>query len=388
MFMSGYFYAGNGRATWLVSNDPMPNPDSYDGRLLAFNGGQTLGGAYQHPGAAVDAGPVSLRFSDDRHGTLTWDGGTVAIERYAFQHGSTPSLQPKTGWWWNPDESGRGFSVELQGDHMFIGAYMYDADGNPIWYVADALMESPTVFRGPLLQFANGQTLTGAYRAPTPPASAGSLTIQFSGDNSATVTLSDQKATHYSKGAQSFSIVPQFLNVIAPALIPAERWIGNFEYTRTFKNDMGYNEVIVDVPMMTWFNVQGVSGDLANLRYPISYRIESGFAVVNLKQTVSSPGVVCEIDASYSADQLIGSLTVNANGSYVGDVSSADVLVPVTQKCMISGQALQHTINLPDHISFHFSGSLDGSGAMKGRAPDPGIQFVTLTGTWQFTPRF
>src|SRR3954471_10662186 len=59
MFLSGYFYADDGRAKWLVSNDPMPQENAYDGRLLAFANGQTLGGGYHAPGAGVDAGPIS-----------------------------------------------------------------------------------------------------------------------------------------------------------------------------------------------------------------------------------------------------------------------------------------------------------------------------------------
>ena len=28
---------------------------------------------------------------------------------------------PENGWWWNPAQSGRGFSIEVQGDTMFLG---------------------------------------------------------------------------------------------------------------------------------------------------------------------------------------------------------------------------------------------------------------------------
>src|SRR4051812_25932188 len=153
IFLAGYFYANDGRATWLVSNDLMPDPDNYSGRLLDVRGGQALVADYRPPGTVADAGAVTLHFSDDSHGTLTWPGGTIAIERYAFEHGSSPDFQPMTGWWWNPAESGRGFSIEVQGDHMFLGAYMYDGAGNPLWYVADALMQSESVFTGPLLEF-------------------------------------------------------------------------------------------------------------------------------------------------------------------------------------------------------------------------------------------
>ena len=62
--------------------------------------------------------------------------------------------------------------------------------GNAAWYVADEPVTNAQSFQGTWLQFANGQTLTGPYRAPTlPPTSAGPVTIQFQGAESAILTL-------------------------------------------------------------------------------------------------------------------------------------------------------------------------------------------------------
>ena len=36
---------------------------------------------------------------------------------------------PQTGWWWNPAESGRGFSIESSGNNLFMAAYLYDVSG-------------------------------------------------------------------------------------------------------------------------------------------------------------------------------------------------------------------------------------------------------------------
>jgi len=36
---------------------------------------------------------------------------------------------PKTGWWWNPAEGGRGYSIEVTGNHIFFASYLYDATG-------------------------------------------------------------------------------------------------------------------------------------------------------------------------------------------------------------------------------------------------------------------
>jgi len=39
---------------------------------------------------------------------------------------------PMDGWYWNPNESGRGLNIELQDDLMFISFFHYDNAGNPI----------------------------------------------------------------------------------------------------------------------------------------------------------------------------------------------------------------------------------------------------------------
>ena len=46
---------------------------------------------------------------------------------------TTPSFVPENGWWWNADESGRGFCIELKNNFAFIAGYMYEAEGRPVW---------------------------------------------------------------------------------------------------------------------------------------------------------------------------------------------------------------------------------------------------------------
>ena len=194
VYLAGYFYESDGRATWLVSGGQNGDPYSFDGRLLKYRSGQTLFGAYQAPAAPADMGAVSLHFSDDTHGAITWPGGTIPIQRQRFSGADAP-FQPDSGWWWNPDEGGRGYSVEVQGDSMFVVGFMYDASGDPLWYYSAGKMASPTRYQGALLQFANGQTLSGPYRPPTPPAAVGKLNLEFSAIDEATLTITDEVPT-------------------------------------------------------------------------------------------------------------------------------------------------------------------------------------------------
>jgi len=43
-------------------------------------------------------------------------------------------LDPGSGWWWNPEEPGRGFFLEILGDRARVTCCTYADDGQPIWY--------------------------------------------------------------------------------------------------------------------------------------------------------------------------------------------------------------------------------------------------------------
>lgn len=38
------------------------------------------------------------------------------------------------GWWWNPEEGGRGFFIERRGSHACVVCCSYAADGSPLWH--------------------------------------------------------------------------------------------------------------------------------------------------------------------------------------------------------------------------------------------------------------
>jgi len=204
MYLAGYFYDVSGRATWLSSGGPVTDLYSYSGTLQSYRDGQSVFGAYRAPATAVDVGAVTVTFSDDSHGTLTWPGGTVQIERQIFGIVDPAQVfdprapdgppRPKTGWWWDPAESGSGYSVEIQGDQAFVVAFMYDESGNPIWYFTAGPMSSPTHFEADWLEFSEGQTLSGPYRPPATPRNLGRVTIDFVAFDDATITFTERAA--------------------------------------------------------------------------------------------------------------------------------------------------------------------------------------------------
>ena len=196
LFMATYLYDASGRATWYVAAGPTTLDGSlFSGQLLAFGNGVTLDGPYRPNSQIASAGSVSLAFNDAQQGTIAWPGGAMTIRRYGFGSSGTATAplanQPESGWWWGgTGDDGRGFFIEWQGNRAFIAGYMYDASGNPVWYVADNTVASASSFSGNWMQFANGQTLTGPYRTPSlVNGNVAPVTIQFQGAESAILSL-------------------------------------------------------------------------------------------------------------------------------------------------------------------------------------------------------
>lgn len=195
MFMAGYLYDAAGHATWMVSEGPVALDGSlFNSTLYQVANGQTLSGAYKAPAPVTFAGPVTLSFNDARTGTLIWPGGAIQIQRFdnviGSGNGVTPAFVPENGWWWNAAESGRGFFLEFKNNYAFISGYMYEANGQPVWYVTEALMSTPQLFSSNWYQAANGQTMTGAYQKPIIiNNNVGPASIQFQDATNATMTL-------------------------------------------------------------------------------------------------------------------------------------------------------------------------------------------------------
>ena len=194
LFMAAFHYDASGRATWNFAGGATSLDGSlFTGDFLAASGGQTLTGAYRLPGLST-AGPITLAFSDDTHGTMFWPGGSTPIERQAFVPnglGADPQANlPESGWWWNPQESGRGFFIEWQNGYVDLAGYMYDDAGNPTWYITVVPTPNPLAITGNWWTFSGGQSMGGPYRPATRTSdNAGSVAIEFSGPTTATLTL-------------------------------------------------------------------------------------------------------------------------------------------------------------------------------------------------------
>ncbi len=193
LFYAAFLYEADGRATWNIAAGPTSVDGSvFAGDLLRFTGGQSLTGAYRAPNPAQSVGTILLSFNTDATGNMVWPGGAVPIRRFDFNNVAAPTQPgvPESGWWWNPAESGRGFFIEWQNGIADMAGFMYDDAGNPLWYLMVTPTPAASTLSGAWTRYANGQTLTGAYKAPTVVnGNVGTGTIQFTSSTTGTMTL-------------------------------------------------------------------------------------------------------------------------------------------------------------------------------------------------------
>ncbi len=86
---------------------------------------------------------------------------------------SAQAIYPEDGWWWNPDESGRGYLMERQDDTIFMTSFHYSDLGEPEWlmiigdFVPDTESESIIgTMTGQVLRATDGQCIGCDYTTP------------------------------------------------------------------------------------------------------------------------------------------------------------------------------------------------------------------------------
>ena len=381
IYVAGYFYDEDGRAKWLVSGGPNGTPYAYDGRLLEYANGQTLLGDYKPPNAPVDRGAISLRFTDDRHGTLTWPGGTIAIQRHAFGEGAA-AFQPDSGWWWNEAESGRGYSVEVQGNSFFMVGFMYDDAGKPLWYFSAGPMGSPTSFAGAILQFANGQTMTGSYHPPSAPVKVGDLAVDFTGIDTADFEFTGEVASRLQpEGVKSVVIEVKREFPAKPTYTPAERYAGTFHQTNVlnFKSSVQGQSIVTVITVDIKGTVTWDNGGLPDLPSPADKFRKPSYTYspvlpqspVTLTYTQTQDGGGSHCSGGFT-DMLVdngSTLRVNAYAQYVGEIKFVEVAKTFEIKC-VSDDGRTDTATVPALAETNIP--------LKGAAVPGGIDYKTL----------
>jgi hypothetical protein len=104
------------------------------------------------------------------------------------------AVTPESGWWWNPDEPGRGFNIETQQNTLFVATYVYDQKGNPIWYTGSGELDEKSTLTTELLLSENGPCIGCPYQAPSTTEAGIPITLQFTSRGEGTVLWQGEKA--------------------------------------------------------------------------------------------------------------------------------------------------------------------------------------------------
>ena len=101
--------------------------------------------------------------------------------------GNALALWPDGGWYWNPGEPGRGVSIEVQDNKIFLAIYTYESNGASVYYYAAGDMTGDRTFTNTLFKTSNGQCIGCTARTPTS-TPVGTVTVSFTGYETATLT--------------------------------------------------------------------------------------------------------------------------------------------------------------------------------------------------------
>ena len=67
------------------------------------------------------------------------------------------SFTPESGLYWDPNQPGTGFNIEIQDNFLFAVFYVYDEFGYPIWYTTSGFLDGNSYFEGDILISEDGQ---------------------------------------------------------------------------------------------------------------------------------------------------------------------------------------------------------------------------------------
>jgi hypothetical protein len=150
---------------------------------------------------------------------------------------------PETGAWYNPEQSGSGFTIEIQNGRMVAYYYGFDPEGQPTWwlFVGDLeVSEEPGVAweaEGFPNRFEGGNCFDCEYEAPGDPEQLGAVRFEFLQRASLRLTLpsgSQQYMVPITYGSESKAYFAEHSDYLFPAMASSQigaLWYFAYDYT-------------------------------------------------------------------------------------------------------------------------------------------------------------
>lgn len=182
-----------------------------------------------------------------------------------FVLSSVALAAPQPGLWWSPNEGGRGYSIDTQGDLLVLAMFAYGNDGRMQWYYADGPLQSGgSRWSGTLLKYDFGQPLNGAYRPAAVVGNDGFVTIDFHSRTTGVITLPAGRAIaierfNFGVGAPPQALLGQWLFAYS---IGSSSFADRYNLTTVGSATSTGNGVVIDPTRRGAFEYQ-VSGSFA-----------------------------------------------------------------------------------------------------------------------------
>jgi len=186
--------------------------------------------------------------------------GLVSLGLSCITFAASGPASPQPGLWWNPQENGRGFTLDAQGDLMVVMTFAYDDNGQMQWYYSDGpLTAGGYHWSGKLYKFNFGQPLNGNYfGTPTLIGDAGILTLDFTSRSTGFATLPSGRRTPIERmnvgvGAPPNALVGQWAFVY---LIGSSSFADIYKLTQVVGATSSGNGVVTNATLNAGFEYQ------------------------------------------------------------------------------------------------------------------------------------
>jgi hypothetical protein len=194
-FVAFFLYdQASGLPTWYAAWGGFDGT-RFSGALQSYRGGQSaFSSVYSAASVADSPGQVTIDFAGPGSAQVALPGGRrFAASRYEFMSQgllrTAGSAQPESGWWWNRNEGGRGYALEVQNNRLFLAMFHYRANGQADWHIVNTPIAPDGRFSGDFQAVRGGQSLTGAWRVATLGPVEGTLSGVFTDACSGVLTL-------------------------------------------------------------------------------------------------------------------------------------------------------------------------------------------------------
>ena len=192
--LGSFVFSAQGGPQWNLARCVQTVPGTYLGTAEQYTGGWALNQSPSSPTAIVDGPAVKLVFQGATTATLQIGTQTVPIQRYQFSdQWASPMLNaPRSGWWDQSTQSGRGYFLEAQGNTLFLGGLIYGSSGQPRWFTSTGPVASTGNFSAKLTVCSAQPNSDGTLQAPTCNATTDTIRLTFSTPWRATLRLDQE----------------------------------------------------------------------------------------------------------------------------------------------------------------------------------------------------